>query len=295
MECLNSNSCLNSIICMFFKKKILLLYSFFLLPISGLLCFEPRLPKSGRAPQFRDLVRRHTSVSAARFACGPVRPSRVRRRPLRLTGGSRPSSPTSGRVRLGQGPLPELVLRASMAPRPAHRGAVYDLFKGRLRNAAPPFAPNPSAPEPPPPTLTLARRRRCSARPPPPSRRGHPLELCVEVRITPVSLVHAPVPRFAPHALAVGRRRASSAPPHGPPPPSSTRPPECLRSTQRVASFAPVQVLSKTVPSTQRLGRLARVPPRAAARRRASCRRCAASAPIAPAAVRSGLGDPDRL
>jgi hypothetical protein len=97
-----------------------------------------------------------------------------------------------------------------------------------------------------------------------------------------VSPVHAPVPRFAPQALAVARRRAPSALPRGPPPPSPTRPPECLGSTQRIASFTPVQVPSKIVPSSRRLGRLTGVPP--ACRRSptgflSSVRRCRAARP----------------
>jgi hypothetical protein len=108
-----------------------------------------------------------------------------------------------------------------------------------------------------------------------------------------MSPVRAPVPRFVPHALTVARRRVSSAPPRSPPPLSPTHTPECLGLTQRVASFAPVQVPSKIMPSSPRLGPLARVPLHATARRRVSCRRCAAAAPLTPAAVRFGSGGPD--
>jgi hypothetical protein len=155
-ECLNSNSYLNSFDWVVFQIENLSLLSFSFVPNSGMLCFELISPKSGRAPS----VPQPGSPSHL-VLYGPLRlwPGAAQPRAppvLRLTGGSRPSFPTSGRVRLGQGPQPEPVLRASLAPRPAHRGALSGLFKGRQRNAVPPFAPNPSAPEPPPPTLTLA-------------------------------------------------------------------------------------------------------------------------------------------
>jgi hypothetical protein len=76
--------------------------------------------------------------------------------------------------------------------------------------------------------------------------------------------VRVPVPRFTSRTLIVARRRAQSAPTHGPPSPSSTSPPESPRSTQRVASFVPVQVLSKTASSSRRKSRLAGVFSRAA-------------------------------
>jgi hypothetical protein len=67
-ECLNSNSYLNSFDWVVFQIENLSLLSFSFLPISGLLCFEPRSPKPGRAPS----VPQPGSPSHLGL-CGPLR------------------------------------------------------------------------------------------------------------------------------------------------------------------------------------------------------------------------------
>jgi hypothetical protein len=110
-----------------------------------------------------------------------------------------------------------------------------------------------------------------------------------------VPFVRVPVPRFTPHALTVIPPPVSVRPAARPAATAARAPTLVHGSIPCVASFAPAQTPSRIVAPSRRSGQLAGVPPRVAARRQVSCRRCAAAAPFAPAAVRSGSDGPDRF
>jgi hypothetical protein len=151
--------------------------------------------------------------------CGPC--SR-RGRPLSLTGGGHPSSPTSGRFRLGL--VPESARRApgGLGP-PRQATPLPGLFKAASRSAALPY--------PAPATLAAracaaatsnpsrAVRRRKLSCPPPFRRREVYREHCKEVRDSSVFFVCVRVHRVAGSASPDLRRRISS--PSAVPAPSS--------------------------------------------------------------------------
>jgi hypothetical protein len=149
-ECLNSNLYLNSFGWLFSKIKTISfsLYSPFLILARSL--FEPSTPRSGRAPSTPGPARRLPPPLRCRSAqCGPMRPSTAAARPLPLTGGPCPSSPTSGqRPTGGRVPTPSR-LWTRVWPQAHTPRWMTGLFKGRPRSAVSPSSQSPSFPEPP--------------------------------------------------------------------------------------------------------------------------------------------------
>jgi hypothetical protein len=161
--------------------------------------FEPSVPKTVGTPSTLGPARRVLAQHGRRPSAGPPRPSAAARwGPLVIphlascSGRTRGPNPSLRRARLCAWPRAHLPGRPGPIKAAATPGCTA--FASTLATELLPPLPNPSR------AATVA-----PPRPPPPSRRGHPLELRVEVRITPVSSVHVLVPRFAPRALAVAR------------------------------------------------------------------------------------------